>query len=80
MPAVKWIRRDLEHEELGCLIAGTVALRGYGAAKVAAILGTSENTARARIKNPGSLTVDEMTKLGRGLGIPIEKLRDAIQY
>lgn len=80
MPAVKWIRRDVKHEALGALISGTAAVHGYGVAKLAGILGTSENTARARIRNPGSLTVDEMTKLGRGLGIPIERLRDAIQY
>lgn len=80
MPKTKLGSRLPPHAKLGQLLAGTVALRGETAADVAAILDCCENTARSRIRNPGDLTVDELTRLGRKMGIPIADLRDAIRY
>lgn len=47
---------------------------------LARILDCGTATMTRRLSNPGSLTLDELTALGRGLHIPIEDLRAAIRY
>ena len=47
---------------------------------LARIIGRGTATMTRRNMNPGSLTLDELTALGRGLHIPIEDLRAAIRY
>lgn len=80
MPRTKLQTRQPPHAQLGQLIAGTAYMRRMSTADLAAAIGRSENTARTRLKNPGDLTVSELTRLGRKLGIPIDELRAAIQY
>ena len=55
-------------------------LLGYelNAPRLAGILGCSENTARARLADPGSLTVAELAKINRSGHVPIEEIRDAL--
>lgn len=54
-------------------------LRGYGVdgPTLAAGIGKSPSTGNNRLRNPGSLTPDELRKLSRA-GIPIAEIRDAI--
>lgn len=81
MPRTNLCKREVPHERLGRLIAGAAAMKkGSVTAQVASILHVSENTARARIRHPGDLTVSDVTALGKGLEIPIAELRDAIRY
>jgi len=80
MPKTNLCKREVPHAQLARLIIGFLGLRHNPAADVAAILGCSENTARSRLKNPGEMTVSELTSLGRGLHIPIEDLRASIRY
>ena len=47
---------------------------------LARIIGRGTATMTRRLEDPGSLTLDELTALGRGLHIPIEDLRAAIRY
>ena len=80
MPRTKLQTRQPPHAQLGQLIAGAAFMRRMSIADLAAAIGRSENTARTRLKNPGDLTVSELTRLGLTLGIPIEELRAAIRY
>lgn len=80
MPRTNMCKCEIPHAQLGRLIIGFLGLRPNPAADVAAILRCSESTARARLRSPGDLTVAELTRIGRGLEIPIDELRGAIQY
>lgn len=79
MPATK-LQRKPKHFELSVLISGTVKTNETDRASLAKIMGCSEPTVTRRFKDPGSLTLDELTALGRGLHIPIDDLRAAIRY
>lgn len=80
MPRTNLCRREIPHERVGRLIAGAASVRRISTADLAAKLGKCENTVRARIRNPGDLTLSELTQLGKYLGIPIDELRFAIRY
>ena len=56
-------------------------LRGYGvtAVRLSEILDVSYNTAAARCRDPGRLTLHELQRISTGAGIPIEELRSAIK-
>ena len=45
---------------------------------LAAVLCVSRQTAYSRIKNPGSLSLDELRRLSTHGHIPIDELREAI--
>lgn len=53
-------------------------LKGYDlkAPRLAAVLGCSENTARSRLDDPGSLTGHEWEKIQRLGHIPAEEIRE----
>ena len=53
-------------------------LLGYEltAPRLATVLGCSEPTARTRLNNPGSLTVEELDKIRRIGHVPIEEIRE----
>ena len=66
--------------KLGVLINGSIQMADKSTDDIANILDCCPNTARARLRDPGSMTVDDLRALGRALHIPIDELRDAIQY
>ena len=76
MPRLRELRP--RHEPLLVLINGTLQALGKGTEDVAAIWGCSAPTARKRIREPGEMTIDQLLTLGRALGIPLEKVREAI--
>lgn len=80
MPRTNLCKREVPHARLGQLIAGAAFMRKINTEQLAAAIGKSENTVRARLRAPGELTVSELTRLGRKLEIPIDELRAAIQY
>lgn len=80
MPRTKLQTRQPPHAQLGQLIAGAAFMRQMNTEQLAAAIGRSENTVRARLRSLGELTVSELTRLGRKLGIPIDELRAAIHY
>lgn len=79
MPRTKMDKKP-KHYELRVLLAGTVKTSGKERADLAKMMGCSNPTVTRRFKDPGSLTLDELTALGRGLHIPIDDLRAAIRY
>lgn len=80
MPRTNLCKREVPHARLGQLIAGAAFMRHMNTEQLAAAIGKSENTVRARLRAPGELTVSELTRLGRKLEIPIDELRAAIRY
>lgn len=80
MPRTNLCRRETPHAQLGQLLAGRAFMKHMNTETLAAAIGKSENTVRARLRNPGELTVSELTRLGRKLEIPIDELRGAIRY
>lgn len=79
MPATKFQKKP-RHFELRVLISGTVKTNETPRAALARMMGCSEPTVTRRFKDPGTLTLDELIALGRGLHIPIDELRAAIRY
>ena len=80
MPRTKFGMRQPPHAEVGQLIIGAAFMRKATMDDLGTAIGKTSKTARARMQNPGELTLDELTKLGRKLAIPIEELRAAIRY
>ena len=64
------------------LIHGVLATYGSSGEteRVARILNCSAPTARKRLQDPGSMAITELLRLTRGLGIPLEEVRQAISY
>ena len=80
MPRTNLCRRTVPFEDLGRLLAGAAWARKIGMEAIGATIGKNRNTASARMRDPGSLTLAELTRLGRKLEIPIDELRAAIHY
>lgn len=55
-------------------------LLGYelNAARLSTVLGCSEPTARSRLNNPGTLTVEELDKIRRFGHVPVEEIREKV--
>lgn len=79
MPRTKPLVKP-RHQELRVLLSGTVKVSGKERSDLAKMMGCSNPTVTRRFKDPGSMTLDELTALGRGLHIPIDDLRAAIRY
>ena len=76
MPRLREIQP--KHARLRVLLQGTAAALGKSAEEVAEIWDCSLPTARKRMRDPGSITVDQLLAISRGLGIPLEEIRNAI--
>lgn len=79
MPRTKLDRKP-RHYELQVLLRGTVDTNERSRPELAKMMGCSNSTVTNKFKNPGSMTLDQLTALGRGLHIPIDELRAAIRY
>lgn len=69
-----------KHFNVGRLICGTADMLDKGPDDLAKIMKCSSSTVQRRLKNPGDLTLNELTALGRGLEISIDDLRQSIRY
>ena len=79
MPKTK-LQREPPHQAMRILLEGWRHTSGKERPELARTMGCSMQTVSRRFKNPGDLTLDELTALGRCLHIPIEDLRAAIRY
>ena len=79
MPYTK-LQRKSKHRALRVLIKGTAAADERDWPELARMMGCSEPTVRRRFQDFGSMKLDELVALGRGLHIPIDDLRAAIRY
>jgi len=80
MPKTNLCKREVPHAQLGRLLAGAAVVQKVGAEEMGAMIGCCGKTARSRVRNPGDLTVSELTRLAKRLNIPIDELRAAIRY
>ncbi len=67
-------------EKLHALLIGTARAKGKLNPELARMAGLGESTIYTRFKHPENFTIDEILRIGRGLNIPIEELRQAIIY
>lgn len=79
MPRVK-LGRNQANEEIVALLWGKAAALGMDHSQMAEAAHMSRDTLRRRKKNPESLTLGELRRLGRALDISIDALRPAIRY
>lgn len=79
MPRVN-LGRNTANEKLIALIWGMASARGLTNEQLGAKAQISRTTVARRKAKPEDLTIGELRRLGRALGIPIEELRDAIRY
>lgn len=77
MPATRLQKSVNKWQELGRLIAGAVVFDNRDRREICRACGFCEATYYNRIKDPGSFTLEEISKLGRQLGLKIEDLRAA---
>lgn len=80
MPRTNLCKREAPHARIGALLAGAAFTESATLDALSAAIGKTPKTLRARLKNPGELTIDEYVRLCRKLHIPIADARDAIRY
>lgn len=78
MPRVKLA--EPKRDRLRELFCGVMAVQEKETADVAAMLGCSQPTALRRLREPKTMTIEELLKLSRGFDIPLEEVRQAITY
>ena len=69
-----------KYDKLIALFRGTAITKDKTFEDIGAMINCHPNTVTARFKHPEKFTLDEVTRIGRGLNIPIEELRQSIQY
>ena len=79
MPRVN-LGRNTANEKLVALIWGMADVRGLTNEQLGDKANISRTTVARRKAKPEDLTLGELLRLGRALGIPIEELREAIRY
>ena len=80
MPRTNLCKREIPHQRVGALIAGAAFTAELTQNDLGAAIGVTPKTLRARLRNPGDLTLSEYTALCRKLHIPIVDARAAIRY
>lgn len=79
MPRTK-LTSPPRYAPLRMLLRGYAHEEGRSSEELGHIMNASRQTVHRRMAEPGSMTLDELLALGRGLHIPIEDLRAVIRY
>ena len=79
MPKTKF-DKPRKYDKLAALFRGTAITNDKTYADIGNMINCHQNTVVARFKHPEKFTLEEVTRIGRGLNIPIEELRQSIQY
>ena len=79
MPRTVFDRKN-PYDKLVSLVRGTAITADKSYADLGRMAGCSNQTIAHRLHDPSKMTLGELTSIGRGLNIPIEDLRAAIQY
>ncbi|NLH02502.1 MAG: hypothetical protein GX488_11640 [Clostridiales bacterium] len=80
MPRTVFDAQKHKYDKLLALILGTATVAEKTYEDIGGMIGCTKNTITARFKHPENLTLGELTRIGRGLNIPIDDLRQSIQY
>lgn len=78
MPKLK--RQRNKYERLQILIRGNMETQGVTITDLSSKLGRCRQVVSDKLKNPGSLTLDDLAKLSSVLGISMEEIRAAIKF
>lgn len=68
------------YDKLMALLRGTAITKDKSFTDLGGMACCSKQTVARRMQDPGSMTLDELRAMGRGLSIPIDELREAIRY
>lgn len=79
MPRVN-LGRNVANEKLIALIWGQAAVQGLSTAQIGERAKISRSKMYELKKSPENLTIGELRRIGRALGIQIEDVRAAIRY
>ena len=71
---------DKPPDKLRVLLAGYLAAQNMGMDELGAVMGCSRQRASRKVNSPGTLTVDELRTIQRGLHIPADEIRAAIKF
>ena len=80
MPRTVFEQKQRKYDRLLMLLRGAAAVGGKSNDDLGAIIGRNRDTVTSRFQRPETLTLGELTRLGRALNIPIEDIRQSIQY
>lgn len=80
MPRTKLGAENRKYDKLVALFRGTATTRGKTYRDLGKMAGCSPSTITVRFQRPETLTIEEVARLGRGLGIPIDELRQCLKY
>lgn len=69
-----------KYDKLVAMFRGTAITADKTYDDIGVMLGCHKNTVTAKFKKPEKLTLCDITRLGRGLNIPIEDIRASINY
>ena len=80
MPRTVFDQQRHKYDKLMALILGRAEVSGKNYTDIGNMVNKSSKTITDRFKHPDSLTLGELERIGRGLNIPIEELRQCITY
>jgi len=79
MPRTIFDKRN-KYGKMLSLLRGTALTNGKNYEDIGNMIGCSSKTVTSRFKRPETITLDELTRIGRGLNIPIDEVRQCIHY
>ena len=79
MPRTVFDKKN-KYERLLSLIRGTADVKDKNFTDIGNMIGRTSDTVTARFKNPENITLGELYRIGRGLDLAIEDIRQCIQY
>ena len=81
MPRTKLGAENRKYDKLVALLRGNALVAEKTYEDMTTMLGWKDvKTVASRFNNPEKFTLDEITRLGRGLNIPVDELRQCIRY
>ncbi|MEG1492302.1 MAG: hypothetical protein RR394_08615 [Oscillospiraceae bacterium] len=80
MPRTIFDKKKNKYDRLLRTLLGGMQVSHKTNEEIGCFVGCSAQTICARFRQPGKITLDELRALGKGLDIPIEEIRQSIEY
>lgn len=80
MPRTVFDQQKRKYDRLLTLLRGAATVNDKNFTDLGNMVGCCSKTITERFKRPEEFTIGELTRIGRGLNIPIEDIRQSIQY
>jgi len=72
--------RQVREDKLRILLLGYASASGKTSTEISEIMGCSRPTAAKKLKEPELLTVGELRRMRKGLGIPEDEMLSAMKF